>query len=227
LCRCSPRHPRCGVPVLSSFFALNPLHCIPRGCRQLNLSVSDTLQMLVVELRRERVARPGRRRRRVCTGTRVHHENTVRERVARPGRRGRRVRAIAEVHRYPMTKRCGGVEKRTPCVVTLRSGARLHAAVRAVRDPPGGRRRRGVHAGAGGPRRPALLSAVSSGGTGGGGGCTEADEEAEERGVHGSRRRRVYRGGGGRRRRRKTISRLSKWAKQRRRTRTSRPPLLK
>jgi len=42
-----------------------------------------TKKMLPVELRKERVAtaRPGRRMRRVCTGTLVHHEQTVRQRV--------------------------------------------------------------------------------------------------------------------------------------------------
>jgi hypothetical protein len=37
------------------------------------------------------VARPGRWMRRVCAGTLVHHEQTVKERVARPGRRMRNV----------------------------------------------------------------------------------------------------------------------------------------
>ena len=49
-----------------------------------------------VELKRERVARPSRRMRRVCAM--VHYEQTVRERGARPGRRMRRVCAGTLVH---------------------------------------------------------------------------------------------------------------------------------
>ena len=53
---------------------------------------------------RRRVARPGRLTRRVCTGTPVKYQQTVRERVARPGRLTRRVCTGTLVH-YEQTVR--------------------------------------------------------------------------------------------------------------------------
>ena len=50
-----------------------------------------------------RSVRPGRRMRRVCMGTLVHSEQTVRERVARPGRE----RVARPVHRYTTSKQSG------------------------------------------------------------------------------------------------------------------------
>jgi len=47
---------------------------------------------------------PGRRMRRVCAGTLVHYEQTVRRRVTMPGRRMRRVCAGTLVH-YEQTVR--------------------------------------------------------------------------------------------------------------------------
>ena len=57
--------------------------------------VTGTSKALPVDAAKGTRVRPGRRMRRVCTGTPVHCENTVMERVARPGRRLRRV-----VHGY-------------------------------------------------------------------------------------------------------------------------------
>jgi len=71
---------------------------------QLNMSIlkicaiAAITKRLAVELKRNRVARPGRRIQRVCTGTPVHHEHRVRERVARPVRRIKRVCTGTPVH---------------------------------------------------------------------------------------------------------------------------------
>ena len=71
---------------------------------QLNSSISEWYyrrfsdNTAQVELKREGVARQGRRMRRLCTGTLVHREQTLRGRVDRPGRRMRRVCTGTQAH---------------------------------------------------------------------------------------------------------------------------------